>query len=76
MYLSSNKNDNNSEILLGDINPLLSGFNQSAFFDLTSDIYWQVACPKRSFNGNGFTPSSNDIIFDTGIPYILMSKGI
>ena len=72
LYLSNTPNDANSEIVLGDINPILSGDNVSVYMNLTSDVYWQVQCKERMFNKQPFSPSSSDVIFDTGIPYILM----
>jgi hypothetical protein len=76
LYLSNTANDDNSEIILGDINATLAGDNMSVYLNLTSDVYWQVQCKTRTFNKQPFSPSSNDVIFDTGIPFILMDISI
>ena len=72
LYLSYNENDSSSEILFGDANPLLSGENMTTKLNVTSDVYWQVSIASRSFNGVMFAPSSSNVIFDTGVPFIAM----
>jgi len=74
IYLSNVSNDTTSEIYIGGQNNEIVKNNAIFYSDVSSNSYWEVESSSRTLNGVIIATIDHQIIFDIGIPHIIIPE--